>query len=282
MRKSATVAPPSRIGLPHRLAAPITAQPASPPRQTGQLTAVLVSGALLLALWHAVVTLANIPAWLLPGPLAVLARMRTAWADGTLSQHIAPTLIESVGGFSLALLVGTLVGYMIAHSHRLERWVAPYIAAAQAIPVIAVAPLIVIWFGYDTDMWRNTVIAAIVVFFPIFSSTFTGIRTIPRELREVGLVEGANRWQQVRFIELPLALPVIFSGMRTSLVYATTGAIVGEFVGSRYGLGALINIAGGFFDTPLIFVALACLGALTLLLYVLLLGVERLAQDWLG
>jgi NitT/TauT family transport system permease protein len=236
---------------------------------------------ILILLWQMLVTVAQIPTWLLPGPLAVGARLRTAWLDGTLMQHVVPTVIESIGGFALALLVGALSGYGVAHSRRLERWVAPYIAAAQAIPVIAVAPLVVIWFGYDSDVLRNTVIAAIVVVFPIFSSTLTGVRTIPRELREVALVEGANRRQRLRFIELPLALPVLFSGMRTSLAYATTGAVVGEFVGSRYGLGALINIARGFWDTPLIFVALLCLGTITLLLYLVLIGVERLTLRWL-
>ncbi len=277
MRKHAAFAPQSTkpvvrpvSGLEHSTQATVQQR-----RPLGQAGATLVSGVLLVTVWHLLVTLAQIPSWLLPGPLTVLARLRVAWADGTLLQHAAPTLIESLGGFGLALLGGSLAGYAVAHSPRLERWLAPYIASVQAIPVIAIAPLIIIWFGYNTDILRNMTIAAIVVFFPIFSSTVTGVRTIPRELLEVGLVEGATRWQRVRFIELPLALPVLFSGMRTSLAYATTGAVVGEFVGSRYGLGALINIARGLFDTPLLFVALICLGGITLLLYLLLVSVER-------
>jgi NitT/TauT family transport system permease protein len=260
----------------------ITGQPITHRRKpVGQLAALLTSAVFLLVLWHVLVSAAQLPSWLLPRPLLVLARLRAAWVDGTLVQHVVPTLMESLGGFALALLVGSLAGYGVAYSRQMERWLAPYIAAAQAIPVIAIAPLVIIWFGRNTDVLRNTVIAAIVVVFPIFSSTLTGVRTIPRELREVGLVEGATRWQRLRFIDLPLALPVVFSGMRTSLAYATTGAVVGEFVGSRYGLGALINIARGLFDTPLIFVALVCLGAITLLLYLLLAGMEHVALRWL-
>ncbi len=250
-------------------------------RRTGsQFVTLLVSGSLLVFAWQALVSIREIPPWLLPGPLDVLVRFRQVLADGTLMQHVIPTFIESLGGFCVALLIGSLLGYLVAHSPRLERWIAPYLAAFQAIPVIAVAPLIIIWLGYSSDISRNILVGAIVVVFPIYSSTVAGIRGIPRELREVGLVEGASHWQRLRYIEVPLALPVLFSGFRTSLAYATTGAVVGEFLGSRYGLGALINVARGFFDVPLIFVALVCLGLITLMFGMILLGLERLLLAW--
>lgn len=258
----------------------IVPQPRRSRQAPNQAVTLLISGLLLLAMWQTVAALTDYPVWLLPGPQDVLARFGEALADGTLLQHAVPTLIESVGGFGLALLTASTLGYIVAHSRTIERWIAPYLAAIQAIPVIAVAPLIIIWFGYSSDIVRNIIVAAIVVFFPIFSSTLTAIRDIPRELREVGLVEGATPWQRLRYIEVPLALPILFSGFRTSLAYATTGAVVGEFIGSRYGLGALINVARGFFDTPLIFVALICLGAITLLFYTLLITLERLLLPW--
>lgn len=245
-----------------------------------QLLSALVSALVLLVGWQALTALLDYPVWLLPGPMDVATRFGQAWRDGTLQQHVIPTLIESAGGFGLALSVGSLLGYAVAHSRRLERWITPYLTAVQSIPVIAVAPLIFIWFGYSSDIVRNIMVAATVVVFPIFSSTVTGVRGIPRELREVGMVEGATFWQRLRYIELPLALPVWLSGIRTSLAYATTGAVVGEFIGSRYGLGALINLARGLFDTPLIFVALLCLGAITLLFYGVLVLIERLTLAW--
>lgn len=245
-----------------------------------QSVTLLVSASVLILLWALIVWATGLPAWLLPGPLDVARRFGEALADGTLRDHVVPTLLESAGGFGLALLAGSTLGYGVAHSPTLERWIAPYIAAIQAIPVIAIAPLIIIWLGYSSDITRNTIVAAIVVVFPIFSSTIAGVRGIPRELREVSFVEGAGPWQRLRMVELPLALPVLLSGVRTSLAYATTGAVVGEFIGSRYGLGALINIARGFFDTPMIFVALLCLVAITLAFSLLLRVVERLLVPW--
>lgn len=245
-----------------------------------QAGSLAISALLLIAIWQLLVTLTQYPAWLLPGPLDVIARLRQSLADGTLQSHMLPTVIESLGGFALAVVVGTALGYGVAHSRLLERWIVPYFAALQAIPVIAIAPLIFIWFGSSSDIVRNIIIAAIVVVFPIFNSALTGIRRIPRELREVALVSGATPLQRLTQVELPLALPVLFSGLRTSAAIATTGAVVGEFIGTRYGLGAMINIARGFFDTPLIFVGLLCLGLITLVLHLALIILERLIVTW--
>ena len=239
---------------------------------------VFVSGTVLLLGWHILVTAGEIPTWLLPGPLVVAARFREVLANGTLVAHLVPTLAASAGGFAVALCTGMLVGYVIAASPRLEGWIAPYLAAVQSVPVIAVAPLLIVWT--TNGLLRNILVAALVVFFPIFASTVTGLRTIPRELREVARVEGARRGQMLRYVELPLALPTIFSGIRTSLAYATTGAVVAEFVGTRYGLGAMINIARGLIDTPLLFVAIGCLIGITLVFYAVVTILERALTGW--
>lgn len=288
MRKSMSLERPPYVENRMRPDQPRTSKPNVPAtspvhrstRQPVQGWTLLVSVPILMLVWQVAVWLLKYPTWLFPGPLDVARRFVQVAADGTLLQHVRPTIIESIGGFGLALVVGSMLGYLVAYSRQLERWIAPYLAAAQAIPVIAVAPLILIWFGYSSDVLRNILVAAIVVVFPIFSTTITGVRGVPKELREVGLVEGATRWQRLRYIELPLALPVLFSGFRTSLAYATTGAVVGEFIGARYGLGALINVARGLFDTPLIFVALMCLGLITLLFYSVVVGLERLLLPW--
>ncbi len=116
--------------------------------------------------------------------------------------------------------------------------------------------------------------------FPIFASTVTGVRGVPRELREVARVEGARRLQMLRFVEVPLALPTLLSGVRTSLAYATTGAVVAEFVGARYGLGAMINIARGLLDVPLLFVAILCLMGITLVFSIAVSLIERGLTSW--
>lgn len=232
----------------------------------------------MILLWQALVAVAHIPPWLLPAPGAVVSRFREAAADGTLWQHLVPTLVESSAGFVVALLVGVTLGYIVAHSPRIERWIAPYLAALQSVPVIAVAPLLVVWT--TSGLLRNILVAALVVVFPIFSGTVAGVRGIPRELREVAKVEGANLLQTLRLVEMPLALPTIFSGIRTSLAYATTGAVVAEFVGARYGLGAMINIARGLLDVRLLFVAIFSLVGITLVFYVILTVVERATTAW--
>jgi NitT/TauT family transport system permease protein len=239
---------------------------------------LLLSGSVLILLWQALVAVAHIPPWLLPAPGAVVSRFREAAADGTLWQHLVPTLVESSAGFVVALLVGVTLGYIVAHSPRIERWIAPYLAALQSVPVIAVAPLLVVWT--TSGLLRNILVAALVVVFPIFSGTVAGVRGIPRELREVAKVEGANLLQTLRLVEMPLALPTIFSGIRTSLAYATTGAVVAEFVGARYGLGAMINIARGLLDVRLLFVAIFSLVGITLVFYVILTVVERATTAW--
>ena len=242
------------------------------------LRTLLLSGTIVLGLWQALVMAAQLPPWLVPSPVAVWERFVAAAGDGTLWVHLVPTVVESVGGFGLALLTGVSLGYLVAHSPRMERWIAPYLAALQSVPVIAIAPLLIVWT--PSGLLRNSIVAAVVVFFPIFSSTVAAVRGIPRELREVAKVEGARWGQTLRLVEIPLALPTLFSGIRTSLAYATTGAVVAEFVGTRYGLGALLNVARGLVDVPLIFVAILCLIGITLVFHLLLTAVERPLTSW--
>ncbi len=233
-----------------------------------------------LALWQLVVTAGGYRPFILPGPALVAERFGAALRSGLLWQHTSATLIEALGGFSIALLLGLSLGYLLAHLPWLERTLAPLLAASQAIPIVAVAPLIILWFG--PGLSGKLLIAALITFLPILIATIVALRTIPRELREMALISGANRWQLLRYVEAPLSVPVLFGGVRTGLALATTGAVVGEFVAGREGLGALINIARGLFDTPLIFVALLTLALITLTLYMAATLVERALMRWEG
>jgi len=233
---------------------------------------------ILLLLWQAGVTFSGYPAFILPSPTLVAGRFWQALSSGILWQHTSATLSAALGGFALALIIAVVLGYTLAHIRWLEQALAPVLAASQAIPVVAVAPLIILWFG--TGMTSKVLVAALITFLPILISTIVAIRSIPRELIEMAYISGAHRWQLLRYVEVPLALPVLFGGIRTGLSLATTGAVVGEFVAGRVGLGALINIARGLFDTPLIFVALITLALITLILYILAGLLERLLVRW--
>jgi NitT/TauT family transport system permease protein len=233
---------------------------------------------LLLLGWQMVVAAGNYQTFTLPSPGAVVERFAAAASSGVLWHHTVVTLSEALGGFALALVLALVLGYLLAHVPWLERALAPVLAATQAVPIIAIAPLVILWVG--AGIQSKILVAALITFFPMLLSTIAALRGIPRELREMALISGAGRWHILRYVEAPLALPVLFAGVRTGLSLATTGAVVGEFVAGRDGLGALINIARGMFDTPLIFVALLTLAIITLLLYLLVSLLERALIHW--
>jgi NitT/TauT family transport system permease protein len=248
------------------------------PRTISSGASLALSLVLGVGVWKALVMLRDYPAFILPAPDVVLRRLVDELAGGTLPHHAALTLAEALGGFGLALLISLVLGYALAHAPRLERVLAPQLAASQAIPVVAIAPLIILWVG--ADIRAKVLVAALVTFFPILSSTVVALRGVPRELLEMAKISGANGWQALWHVELPLALPGIFGGVKAGLALATTGAVVGEFVSGRDGLGALINIARGLFDTPLMFAALITLAALTLSFYLVAVLLERMLVRW--
>ncbi|HWQ15328.1 MAG TPA: ABC transporter permease [Roseiflexaceae bacterium] len=250
----------------------------APPHAPASGAWLAASLLLLLAAWQALVMLRGYPQFVLPSPALVASRLVAELTGGTLAHHARLTLTAAVGGYAIALGLSLALGYVLAHAPRLERVVAPQFAATQAVPVVAVAPLIVLWVGVGLE--AKLLVAALVTFFPILSATVVALRSVPRELLEMARISGATRWQQLHMVELPLALPAIFGGAKAGLALATTGAVVGEFVGGRDGLGALINIARGLFDTPLMFAALAVLAGMTLLFYLAATLLERALVRW--
>ena len=242
---------------------------------------VPVSAAIALLLWQALAAIWRLPAFILPGPVLVWQRFLRALADGSLARHSWVTLQEVLLGLLLGAGLATLLGYLLAKSHLLERVLSPYLVASQAIPVVAIAPLLVIWFG--PGMFSKVLICALIVFFPVLVNTVVGLRAVPENLRDLMRSLQANRFQMLRYLEIPAALPVFLGGLRIGATLAVIGAVVGEFVGSDRGLGFLINIGRGQYDTALVFVAIFALVALALALYgaVVLLESRLLAwQSW--
>jgi NitT/TauT family transport system permease protein len=226
-------------------------------------------GAALLALWGGLSHVAHLDALILPTPDAVLSALRAGLASGLLLTAARTTLVESLAGFALGAAVGLPAGYAVARS----RWIAwalqPYLAASQALPAVALAPLLVVWLGYG--LLPTAVLGALIVFFPTAIATTFGLRSLDRDVLDAARVDGAHRWTLLRHIELPLALPAILAGLRTSLTLSITGAVVGEFVlGSSslgMGLGSLLTLGLSQLDTPLIFAILLVLAALAAVLY---------------
>jgi NitT/TauT family transport system permease protein len=238
-----------------------------------RLWPALLLGLTVLALWQLVTVSGTVPAYFLPTPASVAHSFWLALTDGTLVNYGLVTLQESLLGFALAIAVGVPLGYLIARYDLIARAVEPYLAASQAIPAVALAPLLVIWIGYGIS--SVVALCALIVFFPTVVTTTLGIRALDREVLDAARVDGASQWPLLQRIELPLALPSILAGMRTSLTLSITGAVVGEFVIGDQGLGGLLTTARGQGQPSLVFATLFTLMLLATALYLSARLVER-------
>lgn len=234
--------------------------------------------ALVLGVWELLVRMGGYPPFILPSPGRVWDKFLVVASDGTLWRHTRITLLEIAGGLSLGLAVALVIGYGLAKSPLLERLLSPYIVASQSVPVVAIAPLVVIWFGFGE--LSKVLVCALTVFFPMLVNTVIGIRSVEPDL--VALMQSlrATRWQTFRLLEVPAALPVLFGGLKVAVTLAVIGAVVGEFVGADRGLGFLLNLARGILDTPLLFVALFTLIFIALSLYLTVSWLELWLLRW--
>lgn len=251
-------------------------RPASLSRAPFQPLVMPLSIVVLIGAWSVLARF--YPTWILPGPGRVWRRLIQVAGDGTLLRHTQVTLTEALLGFALGFCVAGILGYVLARSLTLEHLVAPYIVASQSTPVVAVAPLLILWFG--AGLLSKILVCALVVFFPMLVNTVVGLRSIDSDYRALFETLNASTWQTFTKLELPAALPVLFGGFRVGITLAVVGAVVGEFIGSDQGLGALINIARGLFDTPLMFVALFTLMTIALVLYLAVVALERVLIRW--
>ena len=214
------------------------------------------------------------PAFVLPAPEVVATRLVGAWRDGVMQPHVLTTLSEVLLGFAIGSSLALVTGYTLARSRLAERLLSPYLVAAQATPILALAPLMALWFG--TGLVSKVIICALIVFFPIAVATMVGVRSVDRQLLEVGRAFRATPLQVLTRLEIPGALPSIFGGIRVGATLAVVGAIIGEWAGGESGLGVLINLArGSLFDTPLLFATLVTIAALGVALYWLILVIEH-------
>ena len=246
-------------------------------RHRDLLLAPFVIGAGVL-LWEWLVRWQEYPVFVLPGPGVVARRFAAVVADGSLLFHAQATLVEVMLGLALGVGLALLLGYVFGKNHTIERLVAPYVVASQSVPIVALAPLLVIWFG--SGLLSKVLVVALITFFPTLISTIVGLRTVDADLRDLMRSLKAGRWQTFRQLELPSALPVLFGGLKLSAILAVVGAVVGELLGASSGLGYLINLARGVLDTPLLFAAILSLVLIAQILYGAVLLIERRALRW--
>jgi NitT/TauT family transport system permease protein len=236
----------------------------------------LLGVAAILAIWQIYVSAFGINRIVLPGPLDILHASVNSWP--TLLKETWPTFLESVLGFAIAVLIGIPVAVCVANSRVLNLTLYPILIATQSIPKVAVAPIVLVWFGLGLQ--SKLVIAFLVAFFPIVVDTATGMRATPAGLLELARSLRASSLQIFLKVQFPAALPFIFAGAKVAVTLAVIGAVIGEFIGSLNGLGNLLLTANSQLDSPLAWAALVWLSVLGILLFAAVVVVERIVMPW--
>lgn len=217
----------------------------------------------LLLLWQAVVTLAVLPPYILPGPAAVGAALVEHAA--AISTHALHTLAEIVLGLCLGAGLGCGTALVMSFFRPARRWLTPVMVVSQAIPVFAIAPLLVLWLGYG--MASKIAMAVLIIYFPVTASFFDGLRRTEPGWLDLARSMGAGRWAILRHVRLPAALPALASGLRVATAVAPIGAVIGEWVGASAGLGYLMLHANARVQIDVMFAALATLAMIGVTLY---------------
>jgi NitT/TauT family transport system permease protein len=232
----------------------------------------VISHLLLIAAWHFFVVVGKVPSFVLPSPQATLNALlipNYRWLE-----NITVTGIEIFGGYVLAVVIGITIALLFSWSRWLEMAVMPLLVSLNMIPKVALGPLIIVWFKYGIG--PNIMMAFAICFFPIVLTTARGLREVEPDLLDLVRTLKGSRWQVFTKIQLPGALPYIFSGMKVAAILAVAGAIVGEFLGSDRGLGYLMLQVQVTLDTAAMFMAVILITLIGGLLYLMVLGLERL------
>ena len=223
---------------------------------------VLVTPFLFLLIWHLIA--AGTTPLILPNPYDVFMRLVSYFVNGRIWPHLFMTTQEILAGFVLGSVLGLGFGTLVSESDIARKVIMPYIIVTQALPKFALAPMLVIWFGFG--MAPKVIIAALIAFFPLVENTYMGLTTTPQPQLELFRALRASRITTLLKLRIPHAVPAIFSGFRVALMLSLVGAVVAEYVGANQGLGALIIVSQGTLDTELMFVAFVILTVLGLCL----------------
>jgi ABC-type nitrate/sulfonate/bicarbonate transport system permease component len=237
-------------------------------------TLVLVAG--LLVAWEAYVRLAGVEPVVLPAPTRILGALWDYRDDAV--RHALPTLVETVVGFALAVVLAIVAAVLMDRTPAIRRAVEPLLVTSQTIPIVALAPLFLLWFGFG--LLPKVLIVVLVTFFPIVVSLLDGFRTASVDASDLLRSYGATDWQAFRKLRWPIALPAFFTGLRISVVYAVIGAVFGEYVGAREGLGIWMQLSQNSFRTDLVFAAIVMTSALSLVLYGIVGALRRVVIPW--
>lgn len=230
----------------------------------------------LIIVWELTCRMWNIPEYLLPRPTDILQAFQTK--NVPWSKHIFTTLFEIINGFLFGALIGIVSAIIIISSKTIEKILYPLLLLLQLVPKVAIAPILVVWFGFGYT--PKIVIAFIIAFFPVVVNTMIGLRMIDPDLIDLAISLRASSWQIFSKLRFPNALPYIFGGLEISMTMAVVGAIVAEFVTSQAGLGYLILFASTNMEIPLMFAGVVVLSTLGVVLYIITALLSRILMPW--
>lgn len=234
----------------------------------------------LLLFWEGVIYLLSVPTYVFPSPRAVASAFWAGVSSGTYLYHLSVTLMEVLAGFIAGSLTGLLLGIGMVVVPFLNRVLYPYVIAIQTVPKVAIAPLMIVWFGFGVQ--SKIILVAMACMFPVLVNTIAGLRSTESDRLALVRAMCGSSFQVLRYVQLPSALPYIFAGLNTSIVLAIIGAIVGEFVGARVGIGVLILQANFALDLASVFALLVLLSATGVVLNACMRLTERRVCFWTG
>ncbi|MGE5372008.1 MAG: ABC transporter permease [Solirubrobacterales bacterium] len=245
-------------------------------RNTGDILAPTILIAGLIGLWYGSVRVMNVPDWLAASPDVVA---RTLVADrAVLWQHTRVTLAETIIGFVIAIALAAVIAYVMDGVPRLKQAMLPLLVASQTIPIISVAPLFIIWFGYG--LMPKIVTVVLVCFFPVAISLLNGLASVDQEYLDLFRSMRAGSWNTFRMVKLPMALPAFFAGLKIAASYAVMGAVIGEWLAAQSGLGLYMMTAQHAFRSDRVLAAIVVITVLSLILLFLVIAVERAVIPW--
>jgi len=233
---------------------------------------------IVLILWELYIRIFNVPNYLLPKPYDLLVSLITLFTSGGVWKHITVTLKEILVGSVIGAAIGLALGYIMAKVKLIEKMVMPFVIIVQTAPKISLAPLFILWMGLGIESKAALVI--LVVSFPIMINEVTAIRSIDKNAYDLMKVLKANRWQVFRHIELPYSMEMLLSGVKLALTQAMTGAVIGEMIGAKAGLGYLLTLGSETYDIKMILNAVILLSVMGLLFYLISEYIERKALYW--
>lgn len=244
-------------------------------RASRLLPAVVVFGALLIV-WQVYVIASGVRPQVLPAPSRVLAQ---GWSHrGELAMHATSTLTVTLIGFAVSLAFAWAVAIAVDFSDWLQRALVPLFVVSQTLPIIAIAPLLIIWFGFG--LLPKVVVVALVTFFPVAIGLIEGFAATDRDAVALLRSMGASKWARFRYVRLPSAMPRFFTALRIGITYAVVGAVFAEYVGARSGLGIYMAQQKNAFRTDLVLAAVAVTAAITIVLFVSTYAIEKVVAPW--